>query len=300
LQSLVTQETDFPFEIIVGDDASTDGTTELVQEYVNQYPNLVKAIFHQENGGPTQNYFSVHHLAQGEYIAHVDGDDYALPGKLQIQADFLDKNADCNIVGHSMRCIDIFEKKVKLRKKNHPMKTDMAYLLLNLAFFCNSSKMYRKKSAYDLITNEIIDFTTYIFSALNGLIGYLDQELGVYRYGIGLTKAANINFNNIYLTKDSFLYALKWDVNIHLVNQAYFRFVLKVIYADFLNKIFKIDEKLVDKNLLSFYQCSIIKLIKICPVPFFLMTFVYHHIKNTSNGAYVSLILFFKKMQYFL
>jgi len=103
LQSIVDQETDFYFEVIVGDDCSTDGTRAIVQEFVERYPGVVKPIFQEKNiGGGVHNYLTVHKATRGEYIAHVDGDDYCLPGKLQAQADLLDDDPDCNLVWHRM------------------------------------------------------------------------------------------------------------------------------------------------------------------------------------------------------
>ena len=106
LQSLVTQRTDFPFEIIVGDDCSTDGTRAIVQEFVDRHPGLVRPLFQPSNTGGSRNNLEVHAAARGEYVAHVDGDDYALPGKLQAQTDILDKDADCHAVWHP---VDFFD-----------------------------------------------------------------------------------------------------------------------------------------------------------------------------------------------
>ena len=90
LQSLVEQKTDFDFEVIVGDDCSTDGTLAVVQEFVNRYPDIVRTILQPTNTGGSKNYLQVHAAAIGTYVAHVDGDDYALPGKLQAQAEVLE------------------------------------------------------------------------------------------------------------------------------------------------------------------------------------------------------------------
>src|SRR6185369_17391361 len=102
LQSIIDQVTDFSFEIIVGDDCSTDNTRSIVKEYCDKYPEIIKPLFHQVNIGATRNYFAVHSKAGGEYIAHCDGDDYKIPGKLQKQVAFLDQHRDCAIVGHDL------------------------------------------------------------------------------------------------------------------------------------------------------------------------------------------------------
>lgn len=106
LQSLVTQQTNFSFEVVVGDDCSTDGTPAIVREFVARYPTVVRAIFQATNTGGSRNNLEVHDAARGEYVAHVDGDDYALPGKLQAQADALDRDQCCNAVWHS---VDFFD-----------------------------------------------------------------------------------------------------------------------------------------------------------------------------------------------
>src|SRR5690606_20223531 len=86
LQSLIDQSVDFEYEIIVGDDASSDGTREIIEELSGKYPNLIIPIIHRKNIGPVGNYFSVHRLARGEYVCHMDGDDVSMSEKLQEQA----------------------------------------------------------------------------------------------------------------------------------------------------------------------------------------------------------------------
>jgi glycosyltransferase involved in cell wall biosynthesis len=106
LDSLIAQQTDFDFEIVVGDDCSTDGTRAIVEEFVERHPHLVRTHFQPSNTGGSRNNLEVHAAARGDYVAHMDGDDYALPGKLQAQADLLDRDATCNAVWHP---VDFFD-----------------------------------------------------------------------------------------------------------------------------------------------------------------------------------------------
>ena len=106
LQSLVDQQTTFDFEIIVGDDCSTDGTSEVVQQFVTRYPGRFKLLRQPSNTGGSRNNLEVHAAALGEYVAHLDGDDYALPGKLQAQADVLDADPACTAVWHRVDYFD--------------------------------------------------------------------------------------------------------------------------------------------------------------------------------------------------
>lgn len=93
LDSLLMQETDFPFEMVIDDDCSSDGTVEVIKKYMEKYPNIIKANFREKNIGLRMNLLKNMQRAKGKYIALCDGDDYWTdPSKLQKQVDFLEKN----------------------------------------------------------------------------------------------------------------------------------------------------------------------------------------------------------------
>ena len=95
IESVLMQKTDFKFRLLVGDDASTDGTTEIVRKYAEKYPDIIKPVFHEKNVGPGNNSIGLYKEVDTEYVALCDGDDYWIdPLKLQKQVDFLDKNKD--------------------------------------------------------------------------------------------------------------------------------------------------------------------------------------------------------------
>lgn len=192
LDSLVSQETDFKFEIIVGEDCSTDSTRAIVQQYVDKYPNLIKPIFHEQNVGAVENVKQVYIAAKGKYIAHMDGDDMALPTKLQKQFDILEENLDCNVCSHDMSKI---EKNGKSNRRawNHPEgKYDLLDLYRKLPFFAHSSKMFRNKYKSnfwdELLCNpNILDIDVHIANLEDGLIYHISQLLGVYRVDSGVS-----------------------------------------------------------------------------------------------------------------
>lgn len=138
LKSIIEQKANFSFEIIVADDCSTDKTPKIIEEFVKQYPGIVKPVFNKKNVGHSQNYFIAHKLAKGQYIAHVDGDDYWLPGKLNYQVGIMDKNVNlvfiADYIGNPNRLIHehnaIFDAK-KLFIENNPS--------------IHSSKLYRSE-----------------------------------------------------------------------------------------------------------------------------------------------------------
>jgi glycosyltransferase involved in cell wall biosynthesis len=79
----VLAQTLSPYEIIVVDDASTDGSQDLIQDYASQHPDLIKTIFHQTNTGVTQSRVDALEAVTGDYVTYVDGDDRFLPTKLE-------------------------------------------------------------------------------------------------------------------------------------------------------------------------------------------------------------------------
>jgi len=103
LESILAQQVDFPYEIIISDDCSTDGTGDIVNNYGAMYPDRIRVLQNTQNLGAARNYFRAHNAATGDYVAHIDGDDVMLAGKLQRQVDVLDRQPNCNLVIHRAR-----------------------------------------------------------------------------------------------------------------------------------------------------------------------------------------------------
>ena len=104
LEGFLIQETSFPFEILVYDDASTDKTVNIIKEYVTKYPNLIKPIYQKENkysqGIQTMVEYNIFR-AKGTYIAFCEGDDYWIdPYKLKIQIEEMKKYPNLDMSFH--------------------------------------------------------------------------------------------------------------------------------------------------------------------------------------------------------
>jgi glycosyltransferase involved in cell wall biosynthesis len=104
LDSILQQNTSFPFEIIVHDDCSTDGTREIVKAYASKYPDIIKLILQTENQYSKGVNIPQKYLisqTRGKYIATCEGDDYwCSTNKLQLQVEALEKNEKCSICFH--------------------------------------------------------------------------------------------------------------------------------------------------------------------------------------------------------
>lgn len=105
LDGFVMQKTDFPFEVLIHDDASTDKTAEVIREYESKYPQIIKPVYQTENKyskGVKVNSVYNFARARGQYIALCEGDDYwTNPLKLQVQVDFLEANPDYSMCFHN-------------------------------------------------------------------------------------------------------------------------------------------------------------------------------------------------------
>lgn len=105
LEGFIMQKTNFRFEAIVHDDASTDETANIIREYAEKYPDIIKPIFETENqysklDGSIQRIMSEH--IHGKYVAMCEGDDYWVdPLKLQKQVDFLESNPKYSMCAHN-------------------------------------------------------------------------------------------------------------------------------------------------------------------------------------------------------
>ena len=200
LESLINQDVNFNYEIIVGDDASTDGTADIVKEYAAKYPEIIVPVLHRKNMGAVANMVAVYRLAKGGYIAHMDGDDFALPGKLRKQVLKLDENLGCFICSHDAIVVDNLSQKLssKISRYKESVNT-LDDLYKRLPFFTHSTKMFRNdasSSYYDTLSNESIDIEVHVEQAKKGNIYHIDECLGGYRKFVGVSSSGS-KVNNL-------------------------------------------------------------------------------------------------------
>ena len=187
LESAINQRTEFCYEIIIGEDYSTDRTREIVKTYHKSHPELIKPIFQTENIGARLNFESVLYNCSGKYLAILEGDDYWInKDKLQIQVDFLENHPDYSACFHNAKIIQGTRKR-KIRSYCE-FKEDQSFSLnemLKSNFIPTASVMFRNCLNEDFIarirTVDASDWFIHVYNAERGKIYYFNKFMSVYR-----------------------------------------------------------------------------------------------------------------------
>jgi len=190
LDSVLSQKTDFPFEIIVGDDASNDSTPSILKEYQQKYPDNITLLLADKNYGDygLSNFMATVKKCRGEYIAFLDGDDYWTDvNKLQKQVDFLDAHPKCSFSSHRI---------VHQSTNGHnevssrPKPGTQIYQIDSLikSNFAHKISTVARRMAVDNIpawysTTKIAsaDWVFNLLLAKDGEIGFIDETMAVHR-----------------------------------------------------------------------------------------------------------------------
>ncbi len=97
LDSILQQKHNYPYEIIIGEDCSSDGTRKIIEDYVKKYPDIIKPLYNNPNKGIIKNFFNVIEHCSGKYIMECAGDDYWLPGKVEKQIKYMEKHKNVGL-----------------------------------------------------------------------------------------------------------------------------------------------------------------------------------------------------------
>ena len=191
LDSALGQRLPLPFEILVSEDCSTDGTRAIVQEYAERHPQLVRLLLSEQNLHSNEVVARGFRAARGRYVALLDGDDYwTSDDKLWAQVEFLEARPDLTICFHNVQVVDERSQGTG-RLWNAPGQQEVSGLheLLRGNFIASTSVMYRRAAVAEVPTwydrFPITDWPLHVIYALQGRIGYLDRTLGAYRLHSG-------------------------------------------------------------------------------------------------------------------
>lgn len=197
IESVLAQETSFSYELLIGDDASDDGTGGIVAEYAQAYPDRVRAFIRPENLGAARNAVLLLQQARGEFIASLEGDDYWIdPQKLEKQAAFLRESPGFIGCTSRIRCVD--ENGRAIRGKPEWIRQKRVFTLADFdgvhlpgqASSLMRRNIFRQPTHdYSVLTEAdtmISDRTAMLIFLLQGDFYCFDQPMSVYRYAPAL------------------------------------------------------------------------------------------------------------------
>ncbi len=194
IDSFVMQQTNFKFEILIHDDASTDRTAQIIRDYEKCYPDLIKAICQNEN--QRSKGISVTKLniarAQGKYIAFCEGDDYWTdPYKLQKQVEYMEAHPECSLCVHGGYVVNSSDETIigkhQASKKNQVFTVEQV-IEGGGGLFLTNSMVFPKKFAevrpkfFDL--SPVGDYPLAISLSLLGTVYYIDEIMSAYRANV--------------------------------------------------------------------------------------------------------------------
>jgi glycosyltransferase involved in cell wall biosynthesis len=192
LDSVLMQQLNFEYEILISEDCSTDGTREIVIGYQEKFPHKIRLLLSERNVHSNAIVVRGINAAKGEYIALLDGDDYwTSPSKLQKQVDFLDNHPEYSMCFHNAQVFyeDGSKEPWNWTPENQPEFSTLEDIWMG-NFIATCSTMFRRglfgevPDWYDSFF-PITDWPLHILNAEHGTIGYINEVMGAYRYHSG-------------------------------------------------------------------------------------------------------------------
>lgn len=181
--SVLEQFVDADLEILIGDDCSDDGTSEIVAALSAAHPDVMRHIRHDPRLGAFANMQKLMCRANGDFVTRVDADDYWLPGKLERQLHYLIANPDCAAVYTNALTVDEAGSAIGQFNDVGDERFDLAAMLRRGNFLNNSSVMFRPQGKLAWLTAEKpqIDYRVHLMHAQNGFLAQIGEPLTAYR-----------------------------------------------------------------------------------------------------------------------
>ena len=144
IESIVSQKVNANIEIVIGDDCSTDNAREVLLEYKEKYPDIIRLFFGDENMGLGANWASCVKECRGKYICNCDNDDYwHNPNKLQLQLDYMEAHPESNVLITNHRCHNRDTGVITEEVANIDRTIPLQKAMWGGCRFCNATIMYR-------------------------------------------------------------------------------------------------------------------------------------------------------------
>lgn len=192
LEGFLMQKTDFNYEILIGEDCSTDKTRKIVEEYIEQYPDKIKMITSENNVGERINFIRLLENSKGKYIAVCEGDDFWIdPYKLQKQVDYMEGNPECTLCFHAADIVLVSKKKtgMKIKPYYQTRVSPIEDIISGGGGFCHTaSLLYPRKRMKNppsfFLTAHVGDYPIQLILASQGYAYYIDDCMSAYRTGV--------------------------------------------------------------------------------------------------------------------
>ena len=195
LEGFVGQETDFRFEVLIHDDASTDDTVSIIREYAEKYPEIIRPMYEEENqySKGISNISGVFNFprARGKYIAMCEGDDYwSDPHKLQKQVDYMEAHPQCSLCAHAAGIVSddgAFRTETAIRPFTESRELKPEEVISKKVNLPTASLLFRTEYAKRLpqwyFDCPVGDIPLQLFMLMNGSVYYMDETMSMYRMG---------------------------------------------------------------------------------------------------------------------
>jgi len=243
IEGVLMQKINFPIELIIGEDCSTDNTRRIVKDYETKYPDIIVAQYPEINRGVLNNFMTVLQSARGKYIAICEGDDYWTdPYKLQKQVDFLEANPEFSMCFHnSLVVYENSRKKPNLFASIDKEEYDIQDIIQKMWFISTASIVFRT-NLYDktewLNYVSAGDYTLQLVLATKGKIGAINEVMAVYRrHNTSMGTKLKAGYTDLKMTEtlSFFNYSTNFKYNSMIQNK-----ILKIrenLYLHFLSEL---------------------------------------------------------------
>ncbi|MFV5686297.1 glycosyltransferase [Flavobacterium sp. GB2R13] len=287
IESILMQKTNFSFQLVIGEDCSTDATRVICEKYAIDYGDKIKLLPSQgKNIGLIANYIRTIKACDGNYIAICDGDDYWIDEhKLQKQVDFLESNPEYSIV-HTAVKMEYPNGDCEFFYNDNCLKLNDFNSLIHFNFIVSVTVLFRNIQSIEPLPLWVIkypygDWSTYLWTIRKGgKIHYIPDVTAVYRKNIGVSSGLigsylldlgiledmcnDINFNKYKPYLSSCLFEKQCDYLFKLNNRKEYKesFFLFVHLIRTKSRKFYVAKRYLHSlinNILSFFKKNIIK-----------------------------------------
>lgn len=281
IEGVLMQKTDFPIEIIIGEDCSTDNTRNIVLEYSEKYPDIIRPLLPENNLGMMKNFIETMEAATGKYIALCEGDDYWTdPYKLQKQVDFLEANEEYSVCFHNSLELNICGKNESTTYCNYDKNRTVEFVeLLESNLIPTQSVVFRNTVNFAFEEFGKLKFGDWYLNLLNaekGKIWYINEVMGVHRITDTSVWSPLKKTKQIEYIIDAYdFYKVRFNDHFVLINQIQNRYINQFV-----------DLVFIENNLMV----SLMTAIKYKRIKMFIVYFV----KKIRQFAKISLKVLFK------